>query len=337
MSRVYFLLVVFLCQLSVSAQQSATCKALALQGGGSHGAYQAGALIGLIKSLPLGSTAWDIVTGISAGSLNAGAVSMYATGDEVNLATFLNQTWSSLDGFSSVMRNWIPLGPIQGVLWETALFDSSPLKGTLASKFAGGIKRNITVGATNLQHGTLGLFNESIGDTNMVEACLSSSSIPCIFPMQHFEGEYWVDGGVKMNVNPFDAILRCLDVAAEQDIILDVVYCSAATEDRDAYNYTTVNVIYRMEQIQSYDKSRWMIYEAHMAYPGVTFRYMIQPTVSLKGITSIDFRKEIMMENMEIGYKDGVSAAQNNPAVNPTIEGWRQQLMTVRPFQRTSS
>lgn len=330
----YFLLVAVLALGGTNAQSAPTCKALALEGGGSHGAYQAGALIGLIKSLPEGTTAWNVVTGISAGSLNAGAVSMYATGDEQNLAVFLNETWSTLTGFSSVMRNWIPLGPIQGVLWESALFDSSPLKATLTSKFSGEIKRNITVGATNLQHGSLGLFNESLGSTNMVEACLSSSSIPCIFPMQHFEGQYWVDGGVKMDLNPFDAIIRCLDVADEADVTLDIVYCSAATEDKGAYNYTTVNVIYRAEQIQSYDKSRWMVYSAQKAYPEVTFRYLIQPTVTLKGITSIDFRKEIMMENMEIGYKDGVSAAGNYQDPVPTIEGWEGVMKRVRPFQR---
>ena len=331
----YFLLVLCL-SLSLSVSQAPSCKALALEGGGAHGAYQAGALMGLIQSLPPGTTAWNVVTGISAGSLNAGATSMFAPGDEQNLAVFLNETWSTLKGFSSVMKMW-PLGPIQGVFWESALFDSSPLKATLTSKFSGDIKRNITVGATNLDTATLGLFNESLGSNAMIEACLSSSSIPCIFPKQYFQGQYWVDGGVKLDVNPFDAIMRCLDVATEDQITLDIVFCSAATIDQTASNYTTVNVLYRAEQIKSYDKSRWMIYDAQDAFPAVTFRYLIQPTQTLKGITSIDFRPEIMKENLEIGYKDGVSAAQANDDVVPTIQSWRSQLLVVRPFQRASS
>ena len=331
----YFLLPLLLSYSAVPATAD-TCRALALEGGGSHGAYQAGVLIGLIDGLDPAEVQWNVVTGISAGSLNAGAVSQYAMGDEANMKTFINETWSTLKGFSSVMKLW-PLGPIDSVFFKSGLFDSSPLKQTLTEKFHGQIKRNITVGTTSLDYGYMGYFNESIGPTNMVEACLSSSSIQAVFPMQYFQGQYWMDGGAKMDLDTFTAIERCLDVSPQNEVILDVVFCSAATLDVGAYNYTTTNVIYRQQQIQSYDSSRWMIYYAQLAYPNVTGRSMVQPTVSLKGITSIDFRPKIMLENLAIGYADGLKAVSTNPDPIPTIQSWRSALNQARPYQRTSS
>lgn len=57
---------------------------MVLEGGGDRGAYQAGAIDGLVSQLPKEDTSYDIVTGISAGSLNGGLLALYETGDEAN-------------------------------------------------------------------------------------------------------------------------------------------------------------------------------------------------------------------------------------------------------------
>ena len=53
---------------------SGTCSVLALEGGGSKGAYAAGALIELASHL--GGQNWDAISGISAGAINAGLFSL---------------------------------------------------------------------------------------------------------------------------------------------------------------------------------------------------------------------------------------------------------------------
>ena len=69
-----------------SAQQAKSCKALAMSGGGNKGAFEAGALYGLVMNDPDKTKyAYDVVTGVSAGSINTGAVSLFKPGDEVNM------------------------------------------------------------------------------------------------------------------------------------------------------------------------------------------------------------------------------------------------------------
>lgn len=57
------------------------CYALNLEGGGSHGAYEAGCIYQLAHSLPADEIKWNVVTGISTGAINSGVVSQFAPGD----------------------------------------------------------------------------------------------------------------------------------------------------------------------------------------------------------------------------------------------------------------
>ena len=78
--------------VSVSAEgnhktnSTKSCKALAMSGGGSKGSYEAGVLYGLVNNDPDKTNyAYDVVTGVSAGSINTVAVSLFAPGDELNM------------------------------------------------------------------------------------------------------------------------------------------------------------------------------------------------------------------------------------------------------------
>lgn len=64
---------------TVSAQKS--CRALAMSGGGSKGAYEVGVLWGLVKNDPNPEKyKWDVITGVSAGALNTAIVTGFAPG-----------------------------------------------------------------------------------------------------------------------------------------------------------------------------------------------------------------------------------------------------------------
>ena len=52
------------------ASAAEKCNALVLSGGGSHGAWEAGVLWGLLHNGNPADYEWDHVTGISAGSIN---------------------------------------------------------------------------------------------------------------------------------------------------------------------------------------------------------------------------------------------------------------------------
>ena len=55
------------------------------------GAYESGALKALIENLPEGEAAYDVVSGVSAGSINAAAISFFKKGDEKAAIDFLGE------------------------------------------------------------------------------------------------------------------------------------------------------------------------------------------------------------------------------------------------------
>ena len=85
-----------------------SCRALAMSGGGSKGSYEAGVLYGLVTNDPdKANYAYDVVTGVSAGSINSVGVSLFAPGDETNMVQFLSDTWANLKE-KDVFTNWEP-------------------------------------------------------------------------------------------------------------------------------------------------------------------------------------------------------------------------------------
>jgi predicted acylesterase/phospholipase RssA len=66
-------------------------------GGGSKGAFEAGALWGMIHAHENKTMfEYDVVTGISAGAINAAGVSLFDKGDEMELVEWLSKCWQNL-------------------------------------------------------------------------------------------------------------------------------------------------------------------------------------------------------------------------------------------------
>lgn len=62
---------------------TAACKALVLSGGGNDGAWEAGVMWGLANYGNPDDFHWDVVTGISAGSINAAGIAGFAPSEVV--------------------------------------------------------------------------------------------------------------------------------------------------------------------------------------------------------------------------------------------------------------
>ena len=67
------------------------CYALALSGGGAFGVYEAGVVWGLLHYGDPDMYRWDVFTGVSAGSINAGMYSVWPKGKEVEMSE--NISW----------------------------------------------------------------------------------------------------------------------------------------------------------------------------------------------------------------------------------------------------
>ncbi len=59
------------------------CKALALSGGANKGAYESGLLYGFSHSDKAADYEYEVITGVSAGAINAGAISVWDHKDSV--------------------------------------------------------------------------------------------------------------------------------------------------------------------------------------------------------------------------------------------------------------
>ena len=179
MPRFLFLALLFFLADGQEPQKSPTglpkntpCRVLALSGGGDKGAYEAGVVYGLVKNLPAGEAAWDVVTGISAGSINAGAIATFSVGDEDAMADFLLDTARTLTG-DDIFKSWsapgpfgvlYPLGVLYGFFYRSGIFNSEPLLDFMQKKLAsrGLTNRKLLVGATSYNSGNLVTWNETL-------------------------------------------------------------------------------------------------------------------------------------------------------------------------------
>mmetsp|Transcript_3721 Transcript_3721/g.4263 ORF Transcript_3721/g.4263 Transcript_3721/m.4263 type:complete len:86 (+) Transcript_3721:51-308(+) len=70
---------------SVAEAKHKVCRALALSGGGSNGAWEAGVLWGFLNYGNPADFKYEVVTGVSAGAINSLAISGWELGKEAEM------------------------------------------------------------------------------------------------------------------------------------------------------------------------------------------------------------------------------------------------------------
>lgn len=179
-----------------AAAAATPCSILALSGGGSFGAVELGILDGLVESQQVPDQ-FDIVTGISAGGLNAGFLSYYA-----NVSTALPELHTIVSDLSTAK---VYTSDVFGVLSEWSIYNTAPLNATLTGILSGRVAESgaplTLVGATNVNTQTLDVFTFSSLATveDRVSVLLATSAIPLAFPPRTINGSLYVDGGVINN------------------------------------------------------------------------------------------------------------------------------------------
>jgi len=64
-----------------------------MSGGGSNGAWMAGVFWGLVNYGNPREFEYDVVAGVSIGSINASGLAMFEVGDELSAAEYIYSTW----------------------------------------------------------------------------------------------------------------------------------------------------------------------------------------------------------------------------------------------------
>ena len=71
---------------ALAAAKQDVCRALVMSGGGSNGAWEAGVLWGFLNYGDHADFAYDVITGVSAGSMNTAALAGWEVGNEAKAA-----------------------------------------------------------------------------------------------------------------------------------------------------------------------------------------------------------------------------------------------------------
>ena len=126
-----------------------SCKVLSLSGGGALGAFEAGVFSSIIQQQ---QGQWDLITGVSAGSINALYLSSIEPQDEIKFIPLYESLWSSLKNSDIYSPSLFLNG--QSVL------STNPLRNTLNKYFHNRKSiRPFLISATSLSQGINILFN----------------------------------------------------------------------------------------------------------------------------------------------------------------------------------
>jgi hypothetical protein len=171
------------------------CNVLSFSGGGSFGAVELGMLDALVSSGAVPNH-YDILTGISAGGLNAGFLSYYT-----NISDGLAAVYPIITGLTT---SAVYESAYLDVLSDWSIYSTKPLEATLSGVITGKQPQPgapITlVGATNVNSATLDVFRYDLQpDADKLNTLMATSAIPLAFPPRIINGTVYVDGGVINN------------------------------------------------------------------------------------------------------------------------------------------
>ncbi|PYO61507.1 MAG: hypothetical protein DMD70_06965 [Gemmatimonadetes bacterium] len=297
-------------------------RALVLPGGGAKGSWQVGACQHLIAERGY----WfDVVTGVSAGAVNAATLAQAHDPDELSTELdHLRCVWLGLRGNHDVYRRrW--LGALGTVLARQAsLYQAGPLHGVLArhidpSRVATS-PIQLRVGYVDLLSGT---YRTARNDhPTLVDAVLASCALPLVFPPVPLRNgtELAVDGGLRGGPLLSDA-LRAL---AEQP---------SSREEPDEVWVVTPHVLGR---ISERPLSNWLWValrslavatsqpfpdgidhapESHVARPSPLNIHVLHPRTELRG-PSLNFDPV----KLQAWYEDGLRTAREMEADPLAVE-----------------
>jgi len=311
------------------------CYALVISGGGVRGAYEMGVIKGLVENLPPEEIQWDVLSGISAGSLNSVLISKFPKGQEKDMVKAGLDLWANVKQ-GDVYKDW-PLGLFEGLLFKSGIYDVTPLYDTFRKIYKGATpQRKMTTGSVDANTGWFQRYTEAEffnkGAENFFKSVVSSASIPAVFEHVSYDKRVLVDGGTMINLDIGGAVERCREIVKDQkDIIVDVVLAAGATwvpiNDKDV---KTKDIIYRVQDLNKYRKAMDDLIHEMTDYRLVNFRYIVWPSAELPGgLAMLDFNPKQLKYMIELGEADLKKQLRTGP--NGNLTRMKEIARSMRP------
>jgi NTE family protein len=235
---------------------------LALQGGGSHGAFTWGVLDRLLEDDRLEI---EGISGTSAGAMNAAALAQgYVDGGREGARAALDKFWKRIGDFArysplqrslmdKLMGNWnLDNSPAYMLLdtigrafspYQTNPMNWQPIRTVLEEAID--IERiraskdiNLFVSATNVRTGKIRVFDRK--DLS-IDALLASACLPTVFQAIEIDGDPYWDGGYMGNPALFPLIYECESP--------DVVIVQINPVEREGTPQSTAEILNRLNEI----------------------------------------------------------------------------------------
>ena len=150
--------------------------------------------------LPAEEIAYDVVVGVSIGSVNAATIGMYEKGREQEAFATLKDYWSDLET-DQIFVEWPTWGPIEG-LWRNSLFDDTPTHDRIKNRLLNPMRRKVAFQSVNINDGKVYSFDETFDPSLQGESVAASASIPVAFkPTDTIGNLQLVDGGTFSDSN----------------------------------------------------------------------------------------------------------------------------------------
>jgi NTE family protein len=235
---------------------------VALQGGGSHGAFTWGVLDRLLEEPSIQIVG---ISGTSAGAMNAGVLADgLRRGGSSAARTWLRQFWENVGRLPGLAKFAIPSGPFEQEKWhfdDNPMFlwfdlltriwspyqinplDYNPLRGVLDQIDFEALRNDVNgipvfISATNVRTGLRRVF---VNAELSVDVLLASACLPHLFQAVEIGGEHFWDGGYTGNPALGPIYIRTTAT--------DVIVVGINPAVRDTVPNTARDIINRIDEI----------------------------------------------------------------------------------------
>ena len=214
-------------------------KILVLSGGGALGCFEMAIVSQLILQ---GKGGWDLITGVSAGSINASYLSSIESIEEISNIDIFKNLWCSITN-SEVFS-------LELFFNDLSMFNNDKYKSHLETVFKNRKPvRPIMINTTSLNSSSSKIFTEEdIKKYGFIDIIMSSTSIPIIFPPYPFINDFFIDGGFTSNIVLDEAIKYCLNNFPDDDVQIDVIICGHSI-DKEVISDKELTLIKLIEKI----------------------------------------------------------------------------------------
>ena len=280
---------------------SQKCYALAMEGGGMKGAYEAGALKALTEFLPPEETSYSIITGISIGAVNGCMGVGFPVGQEKQMAEHIYRFWNEFYGEKELVTQYFG-GPYFAFFFRNSLYNNANELKTIKKWTGDTIRRNLTVSATSYDTGVFTNFTQDIGIDLLTQACFASSAFPIALTPVELNGTWWGDGAMISNINGRVAIEKCRELGYDdQDIVIDYLFDETVKFAPERVNKTK-HVLERLVVVKGNSLGYMRMMQDLKSSLNVTLRYLIIPSVETYDFA--DTKPEDIQSDLKLGYND---------------------------------